>query len=86
MDHYHLTLLEIANLTDRTIKSVYFHARTKEGAIDVPLPVVEKVEEEETEESTLRDLLFLLQSKLISEENYQACVEEARRKYRNGKE
>jgi hypothetical protein len=85
-DHYHLSLDQIANLTDRSIAEVYFHARTKEGSIQIPVPVMTAAQEEqteaETEESALRDLSFLRGANLISEENYAVCVAEIKRKYR----
>lgn len=81
-DHYGLTMPEVGNLTDRQIKDVYFHARTKEGAIEIPLPAAEPPAEEETEEIVLRNLQILRGAGLIPEENYLACVEEAKRKFR----
>lgn len=84
MEHYHLTLAEIANLTDRSIKSVYFHAREKDGSIRLPVPAAEEVAEPETEEGTLQSLAFLLAANLITEANYRQCVEDAKRKYHHG--
>lgn len=85
VDHYHLTLREIGDLTDRQIKEVYFHARTKEGAIDVPVPAVEATREEgDPLAAALRDLAFLKATSLITAENYEACVADAKRKHGAG--
>jgi hypothetical protein len=83
VDHYHLTLPDIAALTDRSIDEVYFHARTKEGSIEIPLPAVEApADVPETEGKLLADLALLRGNNLISDENYAACVAEVRRKFR----
>ena len=84
MEHYHLTLAEIANLTDRSIKSVYFHAREKDGSIRMPLPEVTQEAPPETEEGTLQSLAFLLSANLITPANYAQCVEDAKRKFNGG--
>lgn len=88
VDHYHLSLDQIANLTDRSISSVYFHARTKEGYIRVPTPPVlsSSVESEdeavaETEETALSDLRAVLASGLITQENYDECVAKIKEKF-----
>ena len=80
-DHYHLTLDQIADLTDRQISEVYFHARTKEGAVEIPVPDVEVVEEPETEADVLLHLDLLRAANLIGDENYRQCVADARRKF-----
>ena len=84
VDHYHLTLREIGDLTDRQIAEVYFHARTKEGSIDVPVPAVEATRGPETEAKLLADLAFLRAANLITAENYERCVAEAKGKFRGG--
>lgn len=40
IDKYHLTPQEIGKLTDFQIQKLYFHERTKEGAIRIPMPAV----------------------------------------------
>jgi hypothetical protein len=82
-------MVEIAGLTDRTIHQVYFHARTKEGAIDFPAdPVaaagaVEEGDEPPTEEGEIRALDFLRMAGLITDDaNYRQCVEDIKRKFR----
>ena len=82
VDHYHLTLREIGDLTDRQIKEVYFHARTKEGAIDIPLPPVDETPVPDTEERLLADLAVLRGANLITEDNYRQCVADAKRRFR----
>jgi hypothetical protein len=82
VDHYHLTLPDIANLTDRSIDEVYFHARTKEGSIEIPLPAVEAADVPETEEKLLADLAYLRGALGLTDENYAACVEEVRGRFR----
>jgi len=72
---------QIVRLTDRTINEVYFHARTAEGAISVPVSPIEAAEEPETEAKVLADLEFLRMSGLISEANFKDCVEQARKKF-----
>lgn len=84
VDHYHLTLREVAALTDRQIRDVYFHARTKEGSIDVPVPAVEAPDEPPSLDATLRDLGFLKAAGLITAENYGACVAAAEGRFRGG--
>ena len=81
VDHYHLSLREIADLTDRQIKDIYFHARTKEGTIDLPMTFLPPEEEIPTLETTMRDLNFLLSNKAISPENYAECVAAAQEKF-----
>lgn len=80
-DHYHLTMPEIAALTDRQIAEIYFHARDDKGMIKVPVIEVVRPEKEETLESVLSDLQFLKTGGLITEENYLRCVEGAHKRF-----
>lgn len=82
VDHYHLTLPEIGNLTDRSIAAVYFHARTREGVIDIPVAAVEAAPTPDTEEQLLAELAMLRGANLITDENYHQCVEDAKRRFR----
>lgn len=73
---------EIGELTDRTIHTVYFHKRSKEGAIEIPMPTVSSMQEE-TLESALADLEVL--KALLTQENYEATKAAVLERFR-GKE
>lgn len=83
VDHYHLSIPEIGNLTDRQIAKVYFHARDKDGMIRLSVPTIEKAEDTpETLESALADLEFLrMVLPNIDQESYEKSVEELKRKF-----
>lgn len=82
VDHYHLSLPEIGNLTDKQIVKVYFHARDEDGTIRLPVPTIEKIDKPETLESVLADLEFLrMFLPHTTQENYEKSAEEIRRKF-----
>lgn len=82
VDRFHLTIPEIAKLTDRQLHQVYFHKRTKEGMIEIPMPSVEMaMEAEETEEKTLRDLAALLDSGFIVKQDFERLKQDVAAKY-----
>lgn len=68
------------------ISDIYFHARSKEGRIEIPAPVVEAAGEPETEAAALADLALLRQLNLITPENHAECVAATRRKFRGTSE
>lgn len=71
-------------MTDRTISEVYFHARTKEGYIDIPLPEIigeEQEGEEASLEGTLAGLKILLDAGMITRENFEDCTKQAKEKF-----
>ena len=80
VDRFHLSEDRILKLTDRQIHEVYFHKRDKDGSIEVPMPTVEAVQEEEvTGKTFLRDLL--LYQHLFAPEEFERLRAEAMEKY-----
>lgn len=67
---------QIWSLTDKTICNVYFHARTKEGAIRFPSAVGAK-NILKTPSDTKTDLGILLATGVISQQNYDECMKAA---------
>lgn len=84
VDKFNLDPTQYAALTDRQLHEVYFHPRTKEGAIELPAAIASPVEDvPQTKDDVLAGLerLKLLLGGMLTEEDYQRAVAEAEAKY-----
>ena len=79
IDKYHLTPREIGRLTDRQIRSLHFHPRTKEGAIKMPMPEIPEAVGWEEIRARLMDVAGMMEP-----EEHARMMQEAEAKYGNG--
>lgn len=78
LDHFHLRLDDIAELTDRQIDELYFHVRTEQGAIK---PAEQPVTPKATLQSELMQLDIGRGYGLVDDVSYRQTVEGLRKKY-----
>ena len=85
LDHFHLSLNEIADLTDYQIQELYFHKRDEDGSIVMPKPPRKARKQAATMEEELQDL-FILHNSLKAFgglNNYSQLVEQIKTKWTN---
>jgi hypothetical protein len=81
LDKFHLSVAEYAELTDRQIHQLYFHKRTKEGAIDVPDHAEASDGVPLTYEQEVQKLMEAKAKVGLSDENVRACVAGLKKKF-----
>jgi translation elongation factor EF-Ts len=79
IDRFHVTLGEIAVMTDHQIVRLYFHKRDRDGVILFPEAVTSQPDRPETLEDCLMGLAAM--RPLLTDENYQKAVEAVRAKF-----
>lgn len=79
IDKYHLTPRDIGRLTDLQIRKLYFHERTREGAIRMPMPEVAEATGWEQIKARLMDVASMMEP-----EEHAKMMREAEAKYGNG--
>lgn len=79
IDKYHLTPREIGRLTDLQIRKLYFHERTREGAIRIPMPEVPEAVTWPEIRQRLMDVAGMMEPA-----EHAKMMQEAEAKYGNG--